>query len=101
MKVTDLITITELSRIMNKSRPTIYKYISDFEEERYNEIPAVVLELFKSITSNTFSKKDIYSYCDSNFTGFDELNEIFTLIKENRTRINLKKLKEYIEKEIL
>ena len=35
MKVTDLITITELSRIMNKSRPTIYKYISDFEEERY------------------------------------------------------------------
>ena len=101
MKVTDLITITELSRIMNKSRPTIYKYISDFEEERFDEIPIVVLDLFKAITNNSFTKKDIYSYCDNNFVGNDELNEIFTLIKENRQRLNLKRLKEYIEKEIL
>ena len=31
MKITDRITITELSRMLGKSRPTVYKYIADFE----------------------------------------------------------------------
>lgn len=100
MKVTDLITITELSRIINKSRPTIYKYISDFELEKFDEIPTVVLNLFQSIISGEFSKKDIYSYCDMHFMENDDLNEIILLIKENKARLNLKRLKDFIVKEI-
>lgn len=100
MKVTDLVTITELSRITNKSRPTLYKYISDFEEEKYDEIPLVILNLFKGIVSGNFSKKDIYNYCDTYFIENDELNEIFSLIKEYRAKLNLSKLKEFIMKEV-
>ena len=100
MKVTDLITITELSRITNKSRPTIYKYISDFESEKYDEIPNVVLKLFNSIKNGDFSKKDIYGYCETYFMGDDELSEIFALIKEYRAKLNLGKLKDFILKEV-
>ena len=100
MKVTDLVTITELSRITNKSRPTIYKYISDFESEKFDDIPLVVLNLFNSIQKGEFSKKDIYSYCDTYFMEADELNEIFTLIKEYRSKLNLARLKEFILNEV-
>lgn len=100
MKITDIVTITELSRITNKSRPTIYKYISDFENEKYDDIPLVVLNLFNGIQKKEFSKKDIYAYCDTYFMEQDELNEIFTLIKEYRSKINLEKLKAFILKEI-
>lgn len=100
MKITDLVTITELSRITNKSRPTLYKYISDYEAGNYNDIPATVLKLFDSIVKGEFSKKDIYSYCDTYFMENDELQEIFSLIKEYRSKINLERLKEFILKEI-
>lgn len=100
MKVTDIVTITELSRITSKSRPTIYKYISDFEEGKYEDIPSVVVKLFEEIISGNFSKKDIYTYCDTYFMENDELNEIFSLIKENKTKLDLKKLKEFILEEV-
>ena len=32
MKITDMISITELSRLLKKTRPTVYKYVSDFEK---------------------------------------------------------------------
>ena len=35
--INDLITVTELSRLTGKTRPTVYKYIKDFERERYEK----------------------------------------------------------------
>lgn len=100
MKITDIVTITELSRITNKSRPTLYKYISDFEAGNLSEIPGAIVKLFEGISTGEFSKKDIYSYCDSYFMENDDLAEIFNLIKENKNKINLVALKEFILKEI-
>ena len=31
MQITDIVTITELSKLLGKSRPTVYKYVSDYE----------------------------------------------------------------------
>jgi hypothetical protein len=100
MKVTDLLTITELSRITNKSRPTLYKYISDFELGALDEIPPVMVKLFQSIVSGEFSKKDVYSYCDIYFMDDSELKDVILLIKENSKKLNLERLKEFILKEI-
>ena len=100
MKITDSITITELSRLMNKSRPTVYKYISDFEEEKNEELPSPVLVLFQEIANGNFGKKDIYSYCDSKFSSKTDLNDVLNLIRDNAAKIDLTKLKENIKKEI-
>ena len=100
MKVTDIISITELSRIMNKSRPTIYKYISDYEKGSLDELPLVVKELFDSIVKKDFSKKDIYVYCDTYFGGSDELSEIIQFIKENKAKLDLERLMHFLRKEV-
>ena len=100
MKVTDIITITELSRIMNKSRPTIYKYIQDYEEGNFDEVPLVVRELFDSITTNGFGKKDIYNYCDSKFASSDELGDIISFLKENKAKLNLQRVMEFLRSEV-
>ena len=100
MKVTDIITITELSRIMNKSRPTIYKYIQDYEEERKEDVPLVVKELFDLIVNNGYGKKDIYIYCDSKFGINDELGDIISFLKENRTKLNLDRVMNFLRNEV-
>ena len=100
MKVTDIISITELSRIMNKSRPTIYKYISDYEKESFMDIPLVVKELFDSIVKKDFSKKDIYVYCDTYFGGSDQVSEVIQFIKENKSRIDFERLMHFLRKEV-
>ena len=101
MKITDVVSITELSRIMNKSRPTIYKYIEDYENEVFTDIPLLVKELFDSITIKGFTKKDIYNYCDMHFMENDELTAIIRFLKENKNKINLNRVMNFLRNEVL
>ena len=112
MKITDMITITELSRLLGKSRPTVYKYISDFEEGNLAALPPSVKKLFLEIQSGNIPKKGIYEYCEHWFSGESvpqtpvkknklvSVKEIITLIKKNEKKLNLENLKKYIEEEL-
>ena len=113
MKITDAISITELSRILNKSRPTVYKYVSDFESGNEQAVPTSVKKLFYQIQAGNIPKREIYEYCDFWFAreGKHEektqdtgkavtLKEIFKLLKINERKLDLFKLKIYIEDEL-
>ena len=110
MKITDMITITELARLLDKSRPTVYKYISDFESGNYTALPPSVKKLFMDIQEGKIPKKGIYEYCEHWFasetpTGKKKdkpvtLKEIFALLKKHERNLDLQKIKAYIEEEI-
>ena len=116
MNITDIISITELSRLLKKTRPTVYKYVSDFEAGRYENLPRSVKGLFQKIQAEEMSKKEILEYCEHWFAGeirspfaFFTGNgkkykstgeEIINLIQTNVKRLDLDKLKEWIEKEL-
>ncbi len=85
MKVTDIITISELARLMNISRPTLYKYLYDYENDNSNNIPSDYKLLFDHIVNNAKDKKDIYNYCMNQFESDDEkaiLDKIKMLIQD-------------------
>jgi len=108
MKITDMITITELSRLLDKSRPTVYKYIYDFENGNYSALPPSVKKLFLDIQAGNIPKQGIYEYCEHWFAGAAPkskkkpvtLKEIFSLLKKHERKLDLEKLKTYIEEEI-
>ncbi len=113
MKITDIISITELSRLLKKTRPTVYKYISDYEKGNYSALPHSVKKLFNDIVKGGSGKREIYEYCDhwyeDGFTGQDftpkgsnktTLNEIIKLLKGNAKKLNLDRIKNFIEEEL-
>lgn len=114
MQITDIISITELSQLLKKSRPTVYKYISDFQNKNYATIPRAINDLFIKIQKDQLSKREIFEYCEYWFSSGNlekikekkkikkevTLNSIFKLLKANETKINLNDLKRHIEKEI-
>ena len=66
--ITNKITISELSRLLGISRPTMYKYISSFDDGNSDEIPEEFLDILKFIDENEiYSKDEIYNYCMSKF----------------------------------
>lgn len=102
MDIQNVLTITELSRLLNRSRPSIYKYISDHDKGNKENIPQEISILFDKIKNGEFHKKDIYAYCyDLLYVKQEEdIKEIIDLLKENKEKINLNKIKELITKEI-
>ena len=111
MQVTDFITITELSKLLGKSRPTVYKYISDYETGRYSALPHSVKALFDKIMAGEVSRRGVFEYCDHWFGGKTEtakrgadkpttLREVIKLLKDNEGRLNLGRIKKYIEEEL-
>ncbi len=109
MKITDMITVTELSRLLDKSRPTVYKYIYDFENGNYSTLPPSVKKLFLDIQAGNIPKKGIYEYCEHWFAGESPkgkkdkpvtLKEIFALLKKHERKLDLTRLKAHIEEEI-
>lgn len=96
------INITELSRLTNKTRPSIYKYVDEYITKEYKDIPNSFIVLFDKINRNE-SKQDIIKYCESNFlkiTSNDKLNQIISLLKNNYEKIDLDKLEEQLKEEI-
>lgn len=111
MKITEMISITELSRLLKKSRPTVYKYISDFESGEEGNVPHSVRKLFRQIQSGDIPKREIYAYCNDWFVGDfaptestvkkkTGLKEIILILKENEKKIDFDKLKKHIDEVI-
>lgn len=98
-----IFSITELSNLTGKSRPSLYKYINAFEMKDYDQIPYSFVKLFELMNKPNVSKNEIINYCELTFNGVSDdtkINEIFKLIKNNKDKLNLKKLKIFIEGEI-
>ena len=103
MKLELTFSITELSNLTNKTRPTLYKYIKAYETDNFDDLPYSFIQLFNLMNKPGVKRKDVVDYCQSNFQSFDEdmkVNDIVTLIKENKSKINLERLKKMIEEEI-
>ena len=112
MQITDIVTITELSKLLGKSRPTVYKYVSDYEAGNYSALPHSVRSLFDKITSGETSKRGVFEYCDHWFTsrtsglkrdGAEKsvtLKDVIRLLKDNEGRLDLTRIKSYIEEEL-
>lgn len=111
MQITDIVTITELSKLLGKSRPTVYKYVSDYESGNYSALPHSVKSLFDKIVAGETSKRGVFEYCDywfgsSSFFGSPKtektftLKDLFKMLKENERRLDLSKIKTFIEEEL-
>lgn len=104
MKVTEMISITELSRLIGKSRPTIYKYIYDYEHNDLDMVPNALVSLFNRIKNENISKREIYEYCDKYFANLNDTSstydEVIYIIKNNKEKLDLGKLKRDLLKEI-
>lgn len=102
MKLEDL-SITELSRLLQRSRPTVYKYVTEYKSKRFDNIPNSVKELFDRI-ENGCSKSEMYAYCENIFFEKDfkngELKQLINLITENEDILDLEKIKKFIIGEI-
>ena len=111
MQITDIVTITELSKLLGKSRPTVYKYISDYESGNYSALPHSVRSLFDKIMSGEASKRGVFEYCEHWFSApgatshtapsqRSALKEIIKLLKDNESRLNLARIKSFLEEEL-
>lgn len=102
MIITDIITITELSRLTNKSRPTLYKYIRDYENEKFDEIPYSFIKLFSMVNGST--KEDIIKYCRMMYgenKSYDrDVQEVISLINDNADKLDIIKIKNIIKGEL-
>ncbi len=100
MKITDFISITELARLTGKSRPTLYKYLADYESGRIGDIPLLLLNLFRLIEGGC-ARSEVYRYCEENFgerrPPADEDEQILKLLRAHRGKIDLEKLKKFLE----
>jgi len=99
-----LFTITELSNMTGKTRPTLYKYVSAYEAESFDEVPFSFIQLFNLLNKPNVNRKEVIDYCDANFKSVSsdiKINEIVSLIKNNKSKIDLDNLKKHIEEEIL
>lgn len=97
------LTITELSTLTGKTRPTLYKYIRAYEANNYDVVPFSFIRLFELMDEPNSLRKDIVGYCKANFSSPDsdiKVNEIISLIQGNKDKIDLDRLRKTIEEEI-
>lgn len=96
-------SITELSNLTGKTRPTIYKYLKAYDDGSYDDLPYSFIQLFNLMVKPDANRKEIIDYCNANFKGVDEdikVQEIISLIKNNREKLDLDNVKKIIEEEI-
>ena len=99
MEITNRITITELSRLTGKSRPTLYKYISSYENDIYDEVPYSFIQLFDAIKGGA-GKKEIERICRLYFASDDQLTRIFNFINDHQKEMDLDALESYMKEQI-
>ena len=103
MKIELTFSITELSNLTGKTRPTLYKYIKAYESDNFDDLPYSFIQLFNLMNKPGVKRKEITEYCENNFKAVDsdiKVNEIITLIKNNKEKIDLDNLKSVIEEEL-
>lgn len=98
------LSITELSRLTNKTRPTIYKYIKCFNNKQYDEVPYSFIKLFELCKNPHTSKSKIIEYCKNNFTDItteeSDLCDFISFIKTYKNQIDFEKVKKFILEEM-
>lgn len=95
-----IVTITELSALTNKTRPTLYKYMTLYNSGNLNEIPYSLIKLFELINKPTVSKKEVIDYCQDNFINIDsdqEFNNFVSYLKGKKNQLDYEKIKNFIE----
>ncbi len=104
MKLNDFMSITELSRLTGKTRPTLYKYVRDYDGGKYDEIPYSFLVLLQLAEEPDVSRADLIEYCDKHYTRKTEtslaLRELIEFITANENRLDLVRVRKIIETEI-
>lgn len=103
MKIELTFSITELSSLTGKTRPTLYKYIKAFESNQLDDLPYSFIQLFNLMNKPGVRRKEVVEYCNSNFQSVSDdmrLNEVIALLKNNKEKINLDSLKNIIEEEL-
>ena len=102
MKVNMVLSITELSSLTGKTRPTLYKYINCFNNDEYDDVPYSFIQLFTLMSKIDVKRSEVINYCKNSFSlsEDEELNDLIKYIKNNRNKIDLKKVKGLIEEEI-
>lgn len=85
------IKLTDLAHYLNISRPTLYKYIDAYEQEKYAEMSKKSKKIFMFIDKNpTASKIDVIDYIiHLNKThSFEELKSLFHAIENDEKLID-------------
>lgn len=103
MKIDLLFSITELSNLTGKTRPTLYKYINSYEEGKLDDIPYSFIQLFNLMVKENVRRKEIIEYCNLSFQQNDpdgKINELIMLIKQNKANLDIDKIKKIVEEEI-
>lgn len=88
------ITISELSRLTDLSRPTLYKYVEEYEAEKIHNIPNEILPLFDYIYSaEAKNKADIINYCiqknkkSAESSVFDKIKMLFNTDEQFKKKL--------------
>ena len=93
------ITISELSRIINVSRPTLYKYCEEYEKNKFANMPVKIRNLFDYIYSDSsVDHHDILDFCIRNLDKMNDnsiIDEIKSLMSKDETFKN--KLRMFID----
>lgn len=98
-----LFTITELSNLTGKTRPTLYKYINAYDSGDLDSVPYSFIQLFNLMERPNIRRIDVVNYCNANFINVDkdeEVNNFVKFIKENKEKIDFIKIRKIIEEEI-
>lgn len=81
MAINGKITISELSRLVDISRPTLYKYVEEYEKGNHTSIPKELLSLFNYINQDSVTDKSmIIGYCIDTYKKTNE-NSVLDKIK--------------------
>ena len=85
------IKISELSQYLSISRPTLYKYIELYEDDKYDEINISILKLFDYIMDNPYiDKNNVIVYILNNIANV----KIIESADDNFKKINT--IKKYL-----
>lgn len=72
-KITEFMTITELSPLLGVTRPTLYKYKMDYESGDVRNIKAEIIAIFDYITKEAKNKLDIIHYIETQSSDNESL----------------------------
>lgn len=98
-----VITMTELSALTKKTRPTINHYLDSYENGELDKVPFSFINLFKMLNDSKATRKQIVKYCEETFMDVTDdilLNEVIKILKDNKDKIDLKILKETLLEEL-
>lgn len=84
-KITEFITITELAPLLDITRPTLYKYVVDYEAGDYRNIKYDIVVIFDYITKEAKNKVDIINFIKAQNSESDSplIKEIKALLKSD------------------